>query len=124
MKFNQIQLTNQLTLKIISLIFSYLIWSILSQQHIATIEKNIPICFYNLNDNFEISAPENLNIKVSGTRYDLWFNESNAVHIDSSFVNEEKEYEFEIYPQHIFLRTQLNLISYKPSRIKINAKKI
>jgi hypothetical protein len=119
----QVQLTNNLTIKILSLILGYLIWATLSKQQFDTIEKSIPICFYN-NENYFIETTEFIKARISGLRKDLFFNESNAVHIDAAFINEEKTYNFSIYPEHIFLRQGLNLISYKPSNITITVKKI
>ena|SRR3990167_3890910 len=121
MKLNQIPLTDNLTIKVISLIIGYLIWSILSQHQCDIVEKWIPICFYN-NDNFELTTNEFIKIKLSGLRKNLWFNENNAVHIDASFINEKKDYTFSINPEHIFLRQGINLISYEPTNIVIQAK--
>lgn len=122
MNLKQAQLTNNLTIKVVSLILGFLIWSVLSEKQMARVERNLPICFYNEPENLEIKTQNSIKVKISGLRKDLWTNESNAIHIDASFINKEKkDYVYDIEPEHIFLRQGVNLISYKPSKIKIQA---
>lgn len=121
MNLKQAQLTNNLTIKVISLIIGFLIWSVLSEKQMAIVERNLPVCFYNEPEKLNIKTQNSIKVKISGLRKDLWTNESNAIHIDASFITEEKDYIYEIEPEHIFLRQGVNLISYKPSKIKIQA---
>lgn len=55
-------IANRLSLKAISLLLGYSLWSILSQNQTIRITVNVPLCFYNNAHNFIIDAPETIAI--------------------------------------------------------------
>lgn len=114
---------NNLTIKIISLVFGYLLWLTFSRQQETSIELNVPIYYTNAPENADITiAPEMIKVSVSGTKYDIarsLMRTSNAVHLDLSMHTESGNHEIEIYPDDIFLLSNVNLINYYPSKINV-----
>lgn len=121
-QLKKIPITNNLTIKIVALIFGYMLWLTFSKHQLTTAEIEVPIYFYNTNKDIKIKSIHNLKAKISGYKKDILTN-TNAVHIDLSDYNDAGEYEIEIFPDNIFLLNNLNLINYYPSKIKIQISK-
>lgn len=122
MKIKRIPIANNITIKIISLIFGYLIWLTFSKDQIVTYDISVPIYFFNEPENLKIEYTEFIKAKISGKKRDISKNILNnlaSAHIDLSAYNNPGEYELDIYPEDIFLINRLNLLNYYPSKIKI-----
>jgi len=106
--------------KILSLIFGYSFWIILAQTQNVNKWIEIPVCFYGLNNNHEIIAPENLQVFITGKRSDLSvFNISQiAVHIDISNLLIGK-HEINLTDKNIFLHNKIKLLHYNTSTMSI-----
>lgn len=61
-------LQSPIILKFSALIIGIGLWSLISASHETTLELTVPLCFYNVSDNYTIEAPENIKITLKGTR--------------------------------------------------------
>jgi hypothetical protein len=116
---------NNHTLKIFSLIFGYLFWIILVQNQKINTTTDVPLCFYGLNENLEIIAPENIQIKILAKRIDLAnidHSQIAAIHVDANKYNIVGEYKIKLNDTDIFLHNKIKLIDYFPSEISIKVK--
>lgn len=124
-----LQVSNNHSLKVISLIFGYLFWLILVQTQKINSVIEIPVGFYGLKENLQVTAPENLRVTFSGKRIDLSkvpFYPMASAHIDVSNINEPGEYKMQINETDIFLNNKIRLVNYSPETItvKISQKKV
>ncbi len=55
-------------LKVSSLILGFLLWSTVSELFTRSLWVAVPLSFYNTNEGTKISAPETVNIELSGKR--------------------------------------------------------
>jgi len=83
-------LLNNVQLKIFSLIFGYLLWSVIGQSHTDDVWMDVPVCFYQTEKNIQIEAPETTKVHLSGKRSDLKniHTDKTAVHINSCRLKE------------------------------------
>lgn len=76
-------LLNNLTIKVISLIIGYSIWSFFATSYTVHEWKNVPVCFYNNENKIIESNHEYVTIKLAGKRADLNLCKDLALHIDA-----------------------------------------
>lgn len=117
-QLKKIPVTNNLTVKVVAIIFGYALWLTFSRHQPVAAEIEIPIYFFNQNKELKIDSPHNIRAKIKGLKKDIVLG-SSGVHIDLQDYHQTGEYEIEIYPDNIFLLNNLNLINYYPSKIKI-----
>ena len=78
-------LRTNLMLKFLSLLFGFSFWLIWGAGQATTMSVELPICFYNNSEQYQISAPEKLQVTLVGKRNDLLhINPTQlAIHIDA-----------------------------------------
>jgi len=112
---------NNLIYKIIAVIFGYSFWLILAQHQNISISIDMPICFFELNENFEIQSPEKIKVTLNAKRSDFYnlnvFNES--IHINLNHIKQTGEYNIQLLPEHILLHNKIKLLNYFPSSLNI-----
>ena len=108
-------------IKIVSLIFGYLIWAFIAQYQTITINQPVPICFYQTQDNITILGPDSVNISLSGKRKHLYLfeTENSAIHIDASQFNKPGKHLINLSKESLFLPDNIFLEELKPSTIVI-----
>ena len=112
---------NNLTIKILSMIIGYALWSLLADSYTVTQWQTIPICFYNVSENRHIeSNQEQLKIKLSGKRSDLISCKSLAFHVDAQLLSKGQNI---LMPNEssLFLPTSVKLVYCNPIKVSVNA---
>lgn len=111
---------NRLSLKAISLLLGYSLWSILSHNQTIRITITVPLCFYNIEHNLTIDAPETIAITLEGKRELFKYGkiEMLAAHIDCMTLH-EGIHRIDISSQTLFLPDYIKLIHYNPSPLLI-----
>ncbi len=109
---------NNITLKTISLIIGYGIWSLLGQNCVLYKQIEIPICFYNTQNHIIACHPEHITISIAGKRKDLKNCHDLGLHINAHQFTSGTHY---IMPtdEQLFLPSSIKLVSYKPHKIMI-----
>lgn len=112
-------------IKIISLLLGYSFWYIFSQAHIARIWVEVPICFYQLPQNFQVEAPEKIRIQLSGKRSDLYTidMETLAFHI---YMQEKTKgtHVLKLSEQQLFLPNSIKMVRCYPANIAVHIKEM
>jgi hypothetical protein len=110
---------NNLTIKIFSLIIGYCLWSFLGRVYLQINTIQVPICFYNVPCNREISAyPESIEIQIRGKRSDLRQCSDLALHIDAQSLA-LGEHKISPEDDQLFLPKTVTMIHYKPHMINL-----
>ncbi len=111
---------NNLNLKIVSLIFGYCLWSMVSPYFTIERTYTVPVCFY---PNSEIvrQAPESITVTLRGARTNL-----NAVcpgelsaHVSTDLLRHGKQ-RLEITSDMLFLPSSITMVNYSPLHAYIN----
>ncbi len=97
--------------KIMALCFGTLMWYILSQQTIDTMNVEVPVCFYGGDGTNVIEAPETVTITISGRRGDLAQLDCKelAAHIDVGTLV-ARQTKITIQPHHLFLPATVKVV--------------
>lgn len=114
---------NNKTIKIVSLIIGYSLWSYLGQIYQVDKWVTVPICYYNIPEDMAINASEEkLTINLRGKRDDIKYCSELGLHIDASKLCEGTQF---IIPddQMLFLPKTVKMVHYKPLKISINVGK-
>lgn len=113
-------LLNNASIKVLSLIFGFLLWVTLSQSYQTTVWLTVPVCFYN-NEQKNITAPETIQIELQGKRTDLMLLDLSrlAVHLDAQQLTQPIQ-TVAISAHNLFLPDSIKLVHYTPSNITIN----
>lgn len=87
---NKALITNNLTLKVVSLIMGFTFWFVWSDKQPATYRVDVPLCLYNIPEHAEFKAPESVKVELSGKLKDLYDLDLNnlAIHIDGATLHE------------------------------------
>lgn len=117
-------LTNNVQLKLFSLILGYLCWSIVSQSHTDNIWIDAPVCFYETADNQQIHAPETIKINLTGKRCALRAidRKSTAVHIDTHDLKLGKHV-IALSERNMLLPETVQVIGWAPTHVPIKIEK-
>lgn len=109
-------LNNNAPLKVFSLVLGYMVWSIFSSGNTTTIQKEVPLCFYNIPENYLINAPETIHITLAGTRAHLYsLNiQALAIHLDARTMQQGSN-PIHLTKDTLFLPDSLKLVHYTPS---------
>ena len=107
-------------LKIHALILGFFVWFVISQNHVVSITKQVPLSFYNQPKNTQLYAPDTVVLSSFGPKSHLnqVFHHDYAVHIDLSLY-QPGVHEIELTEEDIFLPPTVKLLQLKPSLIQI-----
>jgi hypothetical protein len=110
-------------IKIISLVFGYLFWYILSQSHTTKIWLEVPICFYDLPQNMQIDSREKIKIELSAKRCDLYTidMENLAFHINTQKLTPGKHI-VKLSEEQLLLPEAIKMVGSWPSSIPVLVK--
>lgn len=110
---------NNLTIKIFSLIIGYCLWTFLGSIYLQTNTIHVPVCFYNVPNNREVTAqPETIAIQIRGKRADLKWCSDLALHVNAeSFALGQHT----VAPseEQLFLPKTVTMVYYKPLAINL-----
>ncbi|NBO99526.1 MAG: hypothetical protein EBU90_05265 [Proteobacteria bacterium] len=113
---------NNLSLKIIALVFGYTLWTTMSEHNKVQVTLQAPLSFYN-QSGLEVEGPESVLVTVTGKRDSLYQLTRNlAVHINADNLNEGPN---TIAPleKDLLLPEAVKLVHCSPQTITVNAKK-
>lgn len=112
--------TNNAPIKIISCIIGYALWSLLSQTYHEQLELTIPVCLYNEPENYTITAPEMVTVRLQGTRATLrtLTHEQLAVHLDATTLH-AGDNPLCVDAQTLFLPEDVNMLHYNATPLLI-----
>jgi hypothetical protein len=115
MAFKVSLVTNNLVLKIISLIFGFLLWYIIGQAFTTTMWLTVPVCIDDAPDNFIIESADIIKIHVAGKRADLRNLNltSLAFHVDAQKLVAGTN-RLAITAEKLFLPESIKLLNYSP----------
>lgn len=111
-------------IKINACLIGYGIWVLFSQHQIITTRIQAPVCFYKMSENSTITAPDTIDLIVTGSkkslqRFDAY---NSAVHLDASNFQNGNNYIL-LQKENLFLPDEINLVSLIPSSIQIQLQK-
>ncbi|MFC1841886.1 hypothetical protein ACFLYA_02330 [Candidatus Dependentiae bacterium] len=111
-------------IKIISLIFGYSFWYLLSQSHVANIWFTVPICFYNVQDDIQIETTEKIKVQLSAKREDLYTVEQDnlAFHIDAQDTKIGNTV-IKLQEKQLLLPNAIKMVKCYPTNIAISVEK-
>jgi hypothetical protein len=115
---------NNVQIKVFSLVFGYLAWSIISHSHADDAWVQIPVCFSNSETAMKITAPEMVRVNLAGKRSDLRSLDTNAtaVHIDTRDLR-DGEQSIELSEQHVLTPDSIQVVGWAPTHINVIVKK-
>jgi len=114
---------NNKTIKIVSLIIGYSLWSYLGQIYQIDKWVTAPICYYNVPEDMVINASqEKLTVHLTGKREDIKYCSDLGLHIDASKLCEGQQL---IIPddQMLFLPKTVKMVHFTPLKISITISK-
>lgn len=87
---NKTLITNNLTLKVISLIMGFTFWFVWSDKQPTSCRVDVPLCVYNVPEHAAFQAPETVKVELCGKLKDLYDLDLDnlAIHIDGSTLHE------------------------------------
>lgn len=105
-------------IKIISCIIGYTLWAFLANYQTITICQFVPVCFYQIPEQFDLAAPDSIKLSLSGQRKDIYLFDLNnsAIHIDASQYQEGK-HQMLLTREHLFLPDKIFLQRLEPSHL-------
>lgn len=110
---------NNLTIKIFSLIIGYCLWSFLSGLYMQTSTVQVPICFYNIPTNKEVTAqPETIAVQIRGKKADLKRCTDLALHVDAESLT-PGQHKITPSEEQLFLPKTVTMVHYKPLAISL-----
>ena len=107
---------NKFSLNVLSLLFGYTFWIIISSYQQTNISFDVPISFYNTK-NIVIDSPQSVSLTVL-TKREMLYKKSKdiAVHINANQLKEGKN-KIHLTQSHLFLPDGLEMVNYNPSSI-------
>jgi len=112
---------NNLSLKIIALVFGYTLWSAISAPQKIKITFKAPLSFFHEEDKI-IDAPDNVYITLFGKRSEFYkLTRELAFHIDADLLSKGKNTLF-LDKSLLYLPKSIKLISCSPQKINISVK--
>jgi YbbR domain-containing protein len=113
---------NNLSLKIIALVFGYTLWTTMSEHNKVQVALQAPLSFYN-QSGLELEAPESVLVTVAGARDSLYqLTRDLAVHIDAKNLQEGQN-TIALLEKDLLLPETIKLVHCSPKTITVNAKK-
>lgn len=112
---------NNLSLKILSLLFGYTLWTTISTPQKISLTLKAPLSFFHEEDKV-IDAPEYILVNLSGKRSEFYkISQTLAFHIDADLLKSGKNIMF-LDKKQLYLPSSVQLISCAPSQIQITVK--
>lgn len=107
-------------LLIISLVLGYSFWYIASYDQTIMLNLHVPLCFAGKINDYNLNAPEKIDILLKGKRADMYAldQEALAAHVNISKLLPGK-HGILLTKQHLFLPKNITLVQYKPSNLTI-----
>jgi hypothetical protein len=117
-------LFNNVQLKLFSLILGYVCWSIISETRTDDVWMDIPVCFYQAENNTQIEAPEMVKVRLTGKRPQLRTLDTNktAVHIDTRNLSDGEQI-IALSEHHIMVPDNVQVTGWAPTHMNIKVKK-
>lgn len=111
---------NNRTLKIISGIFGYALWSLLSNGQVYNEKFHVPLCFFNIDKNQLLQAPETIEITIAGKRSVLRSLNTKqlAVHLNAQTFHVGAN-PIRLNDESLFLPSSLKLVHYTPANLVV-----
>ncbi len=108
-------ITHNSVLKIISFVLGFTFWFSLSRSYITTSTYTVPVAVYGLASNYNLNAPESVQVTLRGRRADLaaLHPQHVAVHVDGSQLHVGNN-NLIISNATLFLPEHINVLSYIP----------
>lgn len=108
-------------IKLSSLVIGYCVWLFIAQHQHITLTQQTPLCFYQTDANYTITAPEHVKVVLSGPRDEIYrFN--STLHIDASSY-QEGSHLVELTKENLFLPNNIKLLNLIPSHVSIKVSK-
>lgn len=113
-------LLNNLTVKVVSLIIGYSIWSFFAHSYTVHEWVTVPVCFYNTHDKIIKTTSDYLKIKVAGKRADLALCNDLALHIDAQSLASNEQI---VIPNEtsLFLPANVKLLYCSPLKVSVQS---
>ncbi len=121
---NHSLINHNATHKCLALIIGILLWQMVSVFHNTSITLSLPIYLFNKEENRTYTAPEKVEVTISGTKNDLKTIDfsSLAIHLDAKkYADVYKN--IIIVPRHLLLPPKIRITRVQPSNIVITTKK-
>lgn len=111
-------------IKLAACVIGYSLWAFIVQYQTLTVNKQIPLCFYQTDAKQQISAPDHVKVMISGKRKDLYhYNpENSALHLDASGYK-VGSHQVQLTAENLFLPDSLKLVQLIPSDIALEVTK-
>lgn len=112
---------NNLSLKVISLVFGYFLWLLFSQQQHIITTTEIPVYITAKGANIALST-DVIHATIAGKKASLATSMKHrdmAVPLDASAYTQPGVYEITLYPRDILLREDIKLLHYTPSTLTL-----
>jgi len=112
---------NNLSLKIIALLFGYTLWSAISAPQKIKYTFKAPLSFFHEEEK-TIDAPDYVSVTLFGKRGEFYkLSRELAFHIDAEFLSEGKN-TLLLDQSQLYLPDTVKLISCYPQKIKVSVK--
>lgn len=107
-------------LNIVSFVFAYALWCILSGSQVVEHTVCATLSFYNTTSLISIAAPEHVTLTLQGKRSLLKYVRHNAltVHIDARLLTKGTQ-QLSIDKRTIFLPDSIKLVHYSPTQVTV-----
>ena len=114
-------ITNNLTLKVISLIMGFTFWFIWSDKQATTCRVDVPLCVYNVPEHAHFDAPESVKVELSGKLKDLYDLDLDnlAIHIDGATLHAGNN-QCIVKNEQLFMPDDVKMTHCAPSNIVIS----
>jgi hypothetical protein len=111
-------------IKINACLIGYILWAILSQHQIITTKISAPLCFFKVDNDATIIAPDSIDMIVTASKKTLQkFDVRNsAIHLDASYFETGNNHVL-LHKKNLFLPDEIKLVSLIPSSIQIQLQK-
>ncbi len=118
---NKTIITNNLTLKAVSLIMGYTFWFIWSQSQTISYDLDVPLCVYNVPESAQFQAPEKVKVKLAGKLQDFYNLDLDnlAIHVDGSTLHTGSN-QCVVKNEQLFVPDAIKMVHYAPSNILIS----
>lgn len=111
---------NNAQIKIFSLILGYCFWHAIGQNQPTKIWLSAPVCFYNLNENVDISCKDSIKVQLYAKRADLASieQENFAFHIDATEIEGGPQI-LNLKEKQLLLPDSIKMVRCSPTNIAI-----
>lgn len=117
--------SNNLLVKIVSFVFGYCLWTLISNAHLHTLDVEVPLCFFNQPAILVLQAPETVQLQLCGKRNSLRSinTKTLALHVDASQLH-VGENPIVLESESLFLPKTIKLVHYTPANLVVQAQEM